>query len=175
MLVPPALAGGWEGPGRECTRTPTLGRVVLVGLGLGCCCVPWALGLWAQPLEPALRTEASIILPLESDFPSPQTTVGGRGCITRRNSGSPLPSCAESCNAQSYVTLSANAKALLSSSYSRSKRGWKQVRRLKTGGTGIRTQVCLPAEAPVLVWPQGPVGGLLPASCTVLRRCCGCG
>lgn len=63
--------GGWEEAGRgKCTRTPTPGRVVLMGLG-------WAAGgcrgCWGSrpgAPEPAVGTEGSIISPsLESSSP----------------------------------------------------------------------------------------------------------
>lgn len=44
-----------------------------------------------------LAQKFQLFHPLESGFPSPQPTVGGRGHIARRNHSSPLPSCAGSC------------------------------------------------------------------------------
>lgn len=63
--------GGWEEAGRgKCTRTPTPGRVVLMGLGwaAGGCCGCWGSRPGAP--EPAVGTEGSIISPsLESSSP----------------------------------------------------------------------------------------------------------
>lgn len=86
------------GEGNKCTRTPTLGRVVLMGPGWAAGGCPGCWGSKPGAPEPAVGTEGSIIHPLESGFPSPQTTMGGRGHIVRRNNSSPLSSCAESWN-----------------------------------------------------------------------------
>lgn len=73
--------GGWEEAGRgKCTRTPTLGRVVLKGLGWAAGGCPGCRGSRPGTPEPAVCTEVSIISPcLEAGLPSPQTAVGGRG------------------------------------------------------------------------------------------------
>lgn len=89
--------GGWEEAGRgKCTRTPTLGRVVLKGLGWAAGGCPGCWGSRPGTPEPAVCTEVSIISPSLKSGSLPHRPLWEAGAvIMRRNNSSPLSSCAK--------------------------------------------------------------------------------
>lgn len=118
----------WLGGGtgqRKCTHTPTRGRAAGGALGASARHRRWFPHPQPGPVSPPHR---------------PRGWGGGRGCVLRPTAAP--PSCLRAPNAQHllHLALQNDGAGATTASYSQSKLGLETVHRLKTGGTGIRTQ-----------------------------------